>query len=87
MAECVDDCDSYIKLTDAVFYDILNQEDSDAKPGLKKAKAIIQRIEERDLYPAVLNEELTLVMIFYIFFYLFEIYIYVLCYSDATYQK
>ena len=52
MLQCLDDVEAFTQLTDNVYYEILYKDD----PKLRKAKEIIQRIEDRDLYVCVGND-------------------------------
>ncbi|CAB4019253.1 SAM domain and HD domain-containing 1 [Paramuricea clavata] len=47
-SEAISDMEKYIKLTDSIFYEILRSNDADEKT--KKAKEILERIQQRNLY-------------------------------------
>jgi hypothetical protein len=47
-SEAIRDMKEYAKLTDGIFYEILNSSDTDEKT--KEAQAILKRVQERDLY-------------------------------------
>jgi hypothetical protein len=49
MSECIDDMKAYTRLTDFVYHQILLSED----PALDEAKAILHKIEKRQLYKCV----------------------------------
>jgi HD superfamily phosphohydrolase len=47
-SEAISDMEKYTKLTDSIFYEILRSNDADEKT--KKAKEILERIQQRNLY-------------------------------------
>ena len=66
LVDCLDDCEAFSCLTDDIFYQILRLSDIALadNEGLKKARDILQRVEERDLYTCVLDAVLREVRLF-----------------------